>query len=85
MIPEAIYPLEVAIWLGVAYITARIAQGRGRMFLVWAILGLAFPPVALICALCLSKEAPGFDAKDPLTTLSLNTPTAKPQSGRKAS
>ncbi len=75
------YPFQVAVWLGVAYITARIAQGRAGVFLVWIIFGLVFPPVALIWGLCLSKEAPGFDAKDPLTTLSLH----KPESERKAS
>jgi hypothetical protein len=77
--PDAWVPVQVALWLGVAYITARIASERGRPFVVWIVFGLALPGVALICALSLSKEPPGFDAK-PLTRLSLDTLSDKPRS-----
>lgn len=78
---DAMIPLQIAVWLGLTYVTARIASERGRPVVVWIIFGLVFPGLALICALCLSKEAPSFDAK-PLTTLSLNTPTNKENSGK---
>lgn len=65
--------LTLAIWLAIFYITVRIAHERGRSLGLWALFAILFPGIALICALCLSKEPPQHPAE--VTSLSLSMPT----------
>ena len=72
--------IQIAVWLGLTYLTAKIAFGRGRSVVSWTIFGLMAPVLALICALCLSKNLPKQEEDaHALTTLSLNMPTDKPK------
>lgn len=80
MDPDTRIFVQTALWLVLAFLTAKIASERGRSTVSWAIFGLMAPGFALICALCLSKKPPKEeeDARA-LTTLSLSTPTDKPK------
>ena len=79
---DALAPLQIAIWLGLAYITVRIAHGRGRSVALWGFFGLVAPVISLICALCLSKEPPQEEPS--VTILSLTPKDGKAQSKRSA-
>jgi len=74
---EALTVLRFAIWLGLTYITVRIAADRGRSAGLWAIFAIFFPVITLICALCLSKQPLEEPA---VTSLSLSAPNEKPES-----
>jgi hypothetical protein len=68
---DALTILRFAIWGGLIYITVRTASERGRSVGLWALFAMFFPGVALICALCLSKQPPQEQA---VTSLSLSAP-----------
>jgi hypothetical protein len=76
--------LRALIWLGLTFLTAKIAFERGRSVVTWTIFGLIAPVLSLICALCLSKNPPK-EAEDAhsFTALSLSAPTEQPKKSDK--
>jgi hypothetical protein len=48
--------IVVAVWVGMAALSAKIAYGKGRDPVSWFIGGLVFPLPALIGALCCSRK-----------------------------
>ena len=74
--------MQLVVWLGLAFLTARVASKRGRSPVLWGIFSLVAPLIGLIAALCLSKTPPVAEEKDDgsITTLSLNTQDDKPKS-----
>src|ERR1700738_1424541 len=65
---ESTMELILLLWLGIAVVTAIIANNRGRNPIVWFLLGFCFSVFALIVVVCLRSEPAGATSICPGST-----------------
>jgi hypothetical protein len=53
-----IYLILLALWIFVAYHCAQVARRKGRSPVLWAILGILFPVIAMIVVYMLPPTGP---------------------------
>jgi len=63
------------LWLGLGALTGSVAQNRGQNGVVWLVLGLAVPVLALVALLVFFAHDPGHDGEHPVPTPDAAAPT----------